>query len=59
MSEIKEMMINIITNQPEDSSFDEILHELRFNSMVNRGLSDSLNNKVISTEKLIKEVENW
>ncbi|MDA3941127.1 MAG: hypothetical protein PF693_17755 [Spirochaetia bacterium] len=59
MNEIKEKMIKIITEQPEDSSFNEILHELSFTVMVNNGLQDSLQNNVISTEQLKKDVSKW
>ena len=54
MNVVKEKMIKIITDQPEDSSFAKILHELSFTNMVNNGLRDSLENNVISTEKLKK-----
>ncbi len=56
---VKEKMIKIITDQPEDSSFDEILHELSFTAMVNSGLNDSLEDNVISTTELKKDIEKW
>ena len=59
MNVVKEKMIKIITDQPEDSSFDEILQELSFTAMVNNGLLDSLENNVISTEELKKDIEKW
>ncbi|MEA1911147.1 MAG: hypothetical protein U9N32_05660 [Spirochaetota bacterium] len=59
MNVVKEKMIKIITDQPEDSSFDEILHELSFTAMVNNGLRDSLENNVISTAELKKDIEKW
>ncbi len=59
MNVVKEKMIKIITDQPEDSSFAEILHELSFTDMVNNGLRDSLENNVISTEELKKDIEKW
>ena len=59
MNIVKEKMIKIITDQPEDSSFDEILHELSFTAMVNNGLHDSLEDNVISTAELKKDIEKW
>ncbi|MDC7231717.1 MAG: hypothetical protein PQJ58_00670 [Spirochaetales bacterium] len=59
MSAIKEQMIKIISEQPEDSSFKEILQELSFTAMVNKGLKDSLRNKAISTSQLKEEMKNW
>jgi len=38
MNEIKERMIKIISEQPEDSSFDEILCELSMNRMIQKGI---------------------
>ncbi len=59
MNVVKEKMIKIITDQPEDSSFDEILNELSFTAMVNNGLHDSLEDNVISTEELKNDIEKW
>jgi len=59
MSAVKEQMIKIITEQPEDSSFKEILQELSFSAMVNRGLQDSLKGRVKSTSQLKEDIKNW
>ena len=40
MLSIKKQMTKIIEGQPEDSSYDEILRELAFARMVERGLVD-------------------
>lgn len=50
-------MIKIIEKQPEDSSFKEILQELSFTAMVNKGLEDSKNGRVISTAQLKNEIK--
>ncbi len=59
MPSIKEKMIQIINSQPDDSSYDEILQELSFVNMVNRGLDDSKNNKITEHDKLKKEINKW
>lgn len=59
INNIKEKMIYIIKQQPEDSSYDEILQELSFLRMVNNGLNDSKKNKITDTETLKKEIKNW
>ncbi len=41
MSTAKDAMAEIIARQPDDSSYDEILRELAFARMVQRGLQDS------------------
>lgn len=41
MSSAKDQMVKIIQEQPDDSSYDDILRELAFTRMVERGLADS------------------
>ncbi len=41
MSVVKERMTEVIQDQPEDSSYEEILRELAFKAMITRGLKDS------------------
>lgn len=41
MSTIKEELTRLIHEQPDDSSPDEIVRELAFHVMVERGLADS------------------
>src|SRR6056297_2214977 len=41
VSSVKDAMINIIGRQPEDSTYDEILRELAYARMVQRGLEDA------------------
>ena len=59
MSSIKKTMIDIIKNQPDDSSYDEILQELSFVNMVNHGIDDSKNNRITEHEKLKKDIKKW
>ena len=59
MSSAKETMVKIIQEQPEDSSFDEILRELAFARMVDRGLADSDAGRSISTDELKRRIELW
>jgi hypothetical protein len=37
----KDQMIHLIQEHPDDSSYDELLRELAFARMVDRGLADS------------------
>jgi len=39
MGSTKEQMIHFIHNQPDDSSYDEILNELAFCLMIEQGLA--------------------
>lgn len=55
----KEQMIRLIREQPEDSSYDEILRELAFARMVERGLADSEAGRTISHEEVKRVIESW
>jgi len=59
MATVKDDMIRLIQEQPDDSSFDEILKELAFSRMVDRGLADSKSGRVISHEDMGRRIEAW
>ena len=59
MSMVKDVMIKVIQEQPEDSDFDEILRELAFVKMVNRGLLDSDAGRVVSHGEIGKRMQSW
>lgn len=52
MSEIKHL-------QPGDSSYDEIVRELMFERMIERGLDDSRSGRVISNEEMKERTLSW
>lgn len=56
---VKKQMNKIIQEQPDDSSYDEILRELAFNRMVERGLADSDSNRTISNEDMKHRIKTW
>jgi len=55
----KQKMLDLIQEQPEDSSYDEIMKELAFEHMVDRGLADSREGRVISSEEMLKKMDSW
>lgn len=59
MATAKEQMSRIIEAQPDDSSYEEILRELAFARMVERGLEDSDTDKTISNEEMQKRIRSW
>lgn len=59
MSSVKEAMIDIIGRQPEDSSYDEILRELAFARMVQRGLDDSDAGRTVSDDEIKRRMDSW
>ncbi len=59
MSSVKEAMIDIIGRQPDDSSYEQILRELAFARMVQRGLNDSEAGRTITDEDVKKKIDSW
>ena len=56
---MKEKMTEIIRSQSDDSSFDEIIRELLFERMIERGLDDSLAGRVISNDDRNSRIRSW
>lgn len=59
MMTVKEKVHKLVDHLPDDSSFDEILKELAFSRMVERGLDDVAQGRVISDEQMGREIESW
>ena len=55
----KEFVQKILDEMPDDVSVEEIIKELAFKRMLEHGLQDSLNNRVISQEQLEKQIALW
>jgi predicted transcriptional regulator len=56
---VKEQMSNIIQDQPEDSSYEEILRELAFALMIDRGMADSRAGRTISHDEMKRRIAGW
>ncbi|WXT99984.1 MAG: hypothetical protein Ctma_0690 [Catillopecten margaritatus gill symbiont] len=59
MIAIKEKTKNIIDSMPEDVSYDEILKELAFAKMIEKGIQDSSSGKVISNQEMQDKITQW
>jgi hypothetical protein len=55
----KKTAVKIIQSLPDDSSYDEILKELAFARMIEKGLDDSKNNRTISNEEMKQKIQQW
>lgn len=49
----------IIDSLPEDTSYDEILKELAFDRMIQKGLKNSQDNKTISNQEMKNRIKQW
>ena len=59
MSTAKEELTRLIEGQPDDASPEEIVRELAFHVMVERGLADSDAKRVISNEEMAHRIRSW
>jgi hypothetical protein len=59
MASAKEEMTKIIQEQPDDSSYDEILRELAFARMIERGLADSQAQHTINDAEMRRRIRTW
>ncbi len=59
MATAKEELEQLIAQQPDDSSYEELVRELAFSVMVRRGLKDSDAGRTISNEEMRHRIRAW
>lgn len=59
MSTAKKEMIELINEQPDDMNYDELLRELAFKKMIDRGLEDSRKGRTIANETMKRKIQSW
>jgi hypothetical protein len=59
MGTAKEHIAEVLKRQPDDSTYDEIVRELAFDLMVQRGLKDSDEQQTISNEEMERRIRSW
>jgi predicted transcriptional regulator len=52
-------MTEVIQSQPEDATYEEIMRELTFEKMIERGLADSRSGRVMSNEDMERRIRTW
>jgi hypothetical protein len=55
----KEKIREAIEAQPDDASYEEIMRELAFGQMIERGLEDATGARVISNEEMKHRIKTW
>lgn len=58
-AKVKEGLTKLIEEQPDDSSREEIVRELAFHVIVERGLADSDAGRVISNDEMARRIRSW
>ena len=59
MSTAKEEFKRLIDAQPDDATREELLRELAFHAMIERGLADADAGRVISNEEMKRRISSW
>jgi len=59
MQTAKNIASDIVQNQPEDSSFEEIIKEIAFARMVEKGLGDSDTGRIVTNSEVQKQIHEW
>ena len=55
----KEKITEVVLSLPEDTSYDEIMRELAFERMVERGLADLRAGRMISNDEIAGRIRTW
>jgi len=55
----KEKVKELVDAQPDDASYDEIVRELAFERMVERGLKAVRAGRTISNEEMGRRIATW
>ncbi|HJX92190.1 MAG TPA: hypothetical protein VJ372_16930 [Pyrinomonadaceae bacterium] len=59
MATAKEQITKLLQLLPDDSSYDEIVRELAFHVMIERGLKDSDEERTISNDEMQARINTW
>ncbi len=59
MTTAKETMVDIISRQPDDTSYDALLRELAYFRMIQRGLDDVDNGRTVPDDDVKKTIDSW
>ena len=59
MATPKEDLKALLDAQPDDSSSEELVRELAFHIMVEKGLADSDAGRTVSSEEVERRIRTW
>ena len=59
METVKQKMTDVIQAQPDDASYEEIMRELAFERMVDRGIEDSRKGRTITNEEMEHRIRTF
>nr|VFJ62146.1 MAG: hypothetical protein BECKFW1821A_GA0114235_11232 [Candidatus Kentron sp. FW]VFJ70174.1 MAG: hypothetical protein BECKFW1821B_GA0114236_11806 [Candidatus Kentron sp. FW] len=57
MTTAKELVRDVVEGQPDDASYEEIIRELAFERMIERGLNDVRASRVIGNDEMRERIK--
>ena len=55
----KQHLITVLEQQPDDSTYEELIKELAFARMIDRGLKDVDAGRIMTNEDMRREIASW
>lgn len=59
MSPKQEQLIEVIRNQPEDASWDQLIEQVLIQRMVDEGLEDVRSGNLVANEEALSRIRSW
>lgn len=59
MTSLKELTIETLKRLPDECSLEDIMYEINFVAQVLEGLKDANDEKLLTTDELLKRVDQW
>lgn len=59
MATVKEKLVEVVQAQPDDASYEEIMRELAFERMIERGMEDVRKGHLISNQDMERRIGTW
>ncbi len=56
---VKEKITEVVLSLPEDASYEDIMRELAFERMIDRGMEDVRSGRVISNDEMAGRIRAW
>lgn len=56
---MKELVMEVTSTLPDTATIDDIIEAIYIRLKIEEGIEDAKNNKGLSTEELLKEIEKW
>lgn len=59
MSPIQDHLVDLIRQQPEDATWDQLMEQILIQHMVDEGLEDARAGMLVSNEDALKKIRSW